>query len=121
MANDAGRIHRGSTRRTPASPLAAARFRRTLGLVLLIGAPLLAFGTWNATRQPLEVFALAQRNRAQLDSATYASAAYHAAFARATQANRWHLTGYATLGVLGTLVGAGLVYAGLPRAGRAPS
>lgn len=91
------------------------QIRRVLGMTLIIAAPLLAFGVWNSTRVPLAAFAQMQKHRTPGDSLAYASAAYHAGHALATQTNRWHPMGYATLGVLGTIIGAALLYSGLSR------
>ncbi|MEX2178509.1 MAG: hypothetical protein WD801_07345 [Gemmatimonadaceae bacterium] len=68
-------------------------------------SPALALGQWYSTRGPLQTLAWYEQHRAPGDSAGYASALYHAGHAQATHAARWSLTGYATLGVAGTLVG----------------
>ena len=89
--------------------------RRAIGLILVIAAPMLAGFEWDSTRQPLATFARMELNRRPADSAAYEHAVEHAAWARETLANRWHLTGYATLGVLGTIAGAALLYSGISR------
>ncbi len=85
------------------------RIRTTLGIVFLIAAPALSIGAWDAANGPLETLAWYDAHRGPGDSAAYASAQYHAAHARASHANRWRPTGYATLGLLGTLIGIGLL------------
>jgi hypothetical protein len=88
---------------------------RAVGLSLVIAAVGLAFGEWDSTRQPLETMARMEKNRHPADSSAYEHAAEHAGWARETLAKRWHITGYATLGILGTLAGASLFYAGISR------
>lgn len=89
-----------------------ASARRVLGAILLLAAPALALGVWYSARGPLTTLAWLEEHRTPADSAAYASALYHASHARATEANRWHLTGYATLGLIGTLAGACLLLSG---------
>ena len=102
-------------RRYADSPDPGTQLRRVLGLILFIAAPALAVGRCYSTREPLARFAQMEQHRTPADSLAYGSAAYHAAHARATQANRWHPTGYATLGILGTIIGAGLLYSARSR------
>ena len=83
--------------------------RRVLGVVLIIAAPLIAIGVWHSNRGPLETLAWFEGHRSPADSFGYANALYHGAHAQATEANRWRLTGYATLGTVGALLGAGLL------------
>src|SRR5437870_4378826 len=95
-----------------------AKASRIFGAILIIAAPSLALGSWYSTKQPLEVLAQLEQLRARgsaVDSGAYASAMYHARHARQTQVDRWTLTGYATLGVIGTIVGAGLILLGSRR------
>jgi hypothetical protein len=86
--------------------------RRILGVILLLAAPAVAFGVWYSARGPLTTLAWFEQHRNPADSAAYASALYHASHARATQANRWHVTGYATLSLVGALAGVGLILSG---------
>ena len=86
-----------------------ASARRILGLLLLLAAPTLAFGVWHSVRGPLEELARFEQYRTPADSVAYANALYHGMHARTTEANRWHLTGYATMGLVGTVLGAGLL------------
>ena len=86
------------------------------GIVLLVAAPALAFGAWFSTRAPRQAFDAAAQHRTPGDSGAYASSAYHASRAEATLAARWTLTGFATLGLVGFLVGVGLVLYGRPAA-----
>jgi hypothetical protein len=79
------------------------------GLVLAIASPALGFGQWYSNRSPLATLAWVEEHRSPGDSATFASATYHAAYARASNNARWHLTGYSTLGVLGTVLGLALL------------
>lgn len=90
-------------------PVSGVLARRLLGILLIIAAPGLAIGTWHAANGPLQTLAWFQAHRTPADSFAYASALYHAGHAQATHANRWQPTGYATLGLVGVLVGAGLV------------
>jgi len=92
-----------------------ATARRALGVILLLAAPALAFGVWYSARGPLSTLAWFEQHRTPADSAAYASALYHASHARATEANRWHLTGYATVGLVGTLAGVCLILSGSSR------
>ena len=86
--------------------------RRVLGLVLVIASPLIAIGVWRGNREPLETLARLERHRTPADSFGYANALYHGAHARATESHRWRLTGYATLGTAGTVLGAMLLLSG---------
>lgn len=92
-----------------------ARLRRTIGLVLVIVAPALAVSTWYSTKQPLEILALAERMRGSLPAEEYASAVYHGSHATATLNNRWKPGGFATLGIIGFLIGAGLIFSARAR------
>jgi hypothetical protein len=83
---------------------------RTLGLILVLFSPIGALAWWRVNQQPLEVLAQVERRRGILDSATIASAMYHASHARAALATRWHPTGFATLAVLGAIAGLTLIY-----------
>jgi hypothetical protein len=83
---------------------------RILGVILVLISPAGALASWRVNQQPLEVLAQVEQRRSILDSATIASAIYHAGHARATLANRWHPTGFATLGILGTNAGLTLLY-----------
>jgi len=86
--------------------------RRVLGLVLVIASPLIAIGVWRGNREPLETLARLERHRTPADSFGYANALYHGAHARVNESNRWRLTGYATLGTVGTVLGATLLLSG---------
>lgn len=97
-----------------------ARVRRTVGLLLVIVAPGLAYGAWYSTRQPLEILALAERMRSTMPAEEYSSAVYHGSHAQATLDNKWKPTGFASLGVLGFLVGAALLYSARGYARTAP-
>ena len=89
--------------------------RRILGLLLLLASPMLALGARYSAQESLTSLARMERHRTPADSLAYASASYHASHARAREANRWHASGYATLGVAGTVVGLGLLVSGLFR------
>lgn len=93
-----------------ASDSPGKRVCRILGVILIIVSPAGALASWTVNQQPLEVLAQVEQRRSIVDSATIASAIYHAGHARATLANRWHPTGFATLGVLGTIVGVTFLY-----------
>jgi hypothetical protein len=84
-------------------------------LVLTIASPALASGHWYSNRSPLSTARWIEQHRSPGDSATYASALYHAGHAQASNHGRWHLTGYATLGVVGTALGLALLLAARSR------
>jgi len=86
-----------------------ARSRLLLGFAFLLVASGLASGQWYSVRGPLQDLAWFEEHRAPGDSVAYASALYHASYARAIHARRWSPTGYATLGLAGALVGAALI------------
>jgi hypothetical protein len=88
------------------------RVARTIGVVLLIAAPGLAFGAWYSTRQPLEVLAVAERMKATLPADHYSSAVYHGAEAQRILDEKWSPAGFATLGLTGLAVGLVLLYFG---------
>ena len=92
-----------------------AKLAMVVGLVLVIASPALAFGQWYSNRSPLATLRWIEQHRSPGDSATYASALYHAGHAQASNDTRWQLDGYATLGVLGTAFGLGLLVAGRSR------
>lgn len=84
--------------------------RRLVGLVLLLAAPALAWARWNdATRAIAEADATPPR-RTHADSVTFETIEYHAVLGRQAHAERWRVTGYATLGVLGPLLGVALMW-----------
>ena len=97
------------------SSTTGVRFRRVLGLVLIIAAPAVTFGVWYRTRDTIATLAAFEAHRARGDTTGIASAAYHARHARTTEANRWRLTGYATHGLVGTIVGIALLASGRTR------
>ena len=80
---------------------------RVFGIILVIAAPGLAFGSWHSTRQPLEMLAWSESNRAQIPPEAYGSAVYMAAHAQRTLDEKWSPTGFATLGIGGFLLGVG--------------
>ena len=92
-----------------------AQIARVVGIVLVLAAPGMAFGTLYSTRQPLEVLALAERMKATLPPDHYSSAVYHGSYAQETLDNKWKPTGFATMGTAGFLLGAGLLITGLRR------
>jgi hypothetical protein len=87
-----------------------ARTLRVIGIILVIAAPGLAFGSWYSTRQPLEMLAWSEANRARIPAEAYGSAVYMAAHAQRTLDEKWTLTGFATLGITGLLVGVGCLW-----------
>lgn len=91
----------------PASITSSMRpLARVIGLVLIVAAPVLGWTVWHATAESIAEFERAAARRTLGDSAAYASAAYHASHAAVIRAERWHLTGFATLSVLGCTLGA---------------
>ena len=89
--------------------------RRILGLLLLLASPMLAFGARYSAQESLTSLARIEQHRTPADSLVYASAVYHASHARALEANRWRASGYATLGLAGTVAGLGLLVSSLFR------
>lgn len=87
----------------------AMRARSIVGVLFVLVSPTLALGAWHSANGPLETLAWFDAHRTPGDSIAYASAIYHASHARASHANRWRPTGYATLGLAGTLIGAALL------------
>lgn len=88
--------------------------RALLGVALLLVVPALTYGQWKyAVKGPLETLAWIDEHRGPRDSAAYASALYHAGHARASHDRRWSMTGYATIGLTGTLVGLALLLSSL--------
>lgn len=84
--------------------------RILVGLMILLLAPGLSYVRWHfQVREPLQTIARIEQNRQPGDSAVYADALYHASHARALQGRKWSLGGYATIGLVGTLVGLALV------------
>src|SRR5205823_4349352 len=79
---------------------------RVIGLVLIVAAPIFGWASWHATVEPIAEFQRTSTHRTPGDSAGYASEAYHAAHATAIRDQRWQLTGFATLSVLGCMLGA---------------
>lgn len=82
-----------------------ARLLSILGVVLVLSSPALGLAQWYSNRAPLRTLDWYLNNRSPGDSAAYASALYHASFARASESARWHLSGYATLATAGTALG----------------
>ena len=97
------------------SSTTGVRFRRLLGLVLVIAAPAVTFGVWYRTRDSIATLAALEAHRVPGDTTGLASAAYHAGHARTTEANRWRPTGYATLGLVNTIFGIALLASGRTR------
>lgn len=92
------------------NPYEWARLRRTVGLLLVIIAPMLSLFAWASTKQPLEILTLAERMRATLPPEEYASAVYHGGHAQASLDHMWYPTGFATLGLIGFALGVALLY-----------
>lgn len=83
----------------------------------MLASPALSILKWQSNKGPLETLAWYEQHRNPGDSIVYASAVYHAGHARASNMNRWSPSGYATLGIAGTLVGLALLLrnTGAPR------
>lgn len=86
------------------------RVARTVGAVLVIAAPALTFGNWYSTRQPLEMLAWSEQNRSRIPPEAYGSAVYMGSHAQRKLDEKWNATGFATLGLAGTFLGAGLLF-----------
>ena len=97
-----------------------SRLGVAIGIVLLIASPALSLGQWYSNRAPLKTLAWFEQHRSSGDSRAFASAVYHAGYAKASNDRRWHFSGYATQGVAGTLVGLALVLAARPRRAEQP-
>jgi len=89
-----------------------ARLWRVLGIVLVIAAPSISYLAWQSTQQPIQVQEMAERMKGTLPADQYASALYHGSHAHQTLADKWKPTGFATLGTIAFLVGAGLLLIG---------
>lgn len=100
---------------TPMGRTDLTRLATIVGLVLVIASPALAIGQWYSNRSPLRTLAWVEQHRSPGDSALYASALYHGGHAQASNTARWRLTGYATLGVVGTALGLALLIAARSR------
>jgi hypothetical protein len=83
--------------------------RRIVGALLLIVAPALAIGTRAITDRDRTVKGRIPQPITAVDSEAYNSLIFHGAHAQARHDARWSITGYATLGLVGTLVGIGLL------------
>jgi hypothetical protein len=94
------------------------RVARTLGVVLVIAAPGMAYGNWYSTRQPLAVLAAANIARPALSPEEYGSAVYMGANAQRTLDEMWTLTGFATLSTIAFVLGLTLLYFGFRRKGQ---
>lgn len=93
-------------------PFTSPSARMLVGVALVLVALGLSGGVWYTSERDLRTLDWYEANRSPSDSAGYASAQYHAAYARATRDGRWHPTGYAALGSLGTLLGLGIAIGG---------
>ena len=85
------------------------RSRLLVGVVLLLATSGLTWGKWYSLKGPLETLAWYDQNRSPGDSLAYASALYHASYAKADQRGRWGPTGYATLGLIGVIIAGSLI------------
>lgn len=88
--------------------------RLMLAVLVLAAGPALALGRWHSTREPLRALAYAEAHRTVNDSAAYASAIYHASYARQARDARWSFSGYATHATLGGILVLALVVSALP-------
>ena len=73
---------------------------------------MMAYGIWNGTHEAIATHAALETHRVPGDTIYFSSAAYHAWRARTTEVNRWRPTGYATLSLVGTIVGIALLASG---------
>lgn len=87
-----------------------ARSRLLVGIALLLVTLGVTWGKWYSIKGPLDDLAWFEQHRTPGDSMAYASALYHAAYAKAAYRNRWAPAGYGTLGVIGIVFSAGLLW-----------
>ena len=89
--------------------------RVLVGAAIIAASAILTYGKAQSVQGPIETLLQVTANRGPSDSATLASAAYHAAHASADYRDRWGPTGYMTLGTAGVVLGALLVLSALRR------
>jgi hypothetical protein len=89
--------------------------RVLVGVAIILASVGLTYGQSRAVEGPIEDLLWVTENRSLGDSAQYASAAYHAAYASESYRRRWGPTGYMTLGTAGVLFGALLALSALRR------
>ena len=82
---------------------------RVVGVIVLVLSPALAVATHWAARRDMEAVGRLPRPITPVDSQTYSRLNYHVVIAEGQLAGRWSPTGYAALGVTGTLLGVALL------------
>jgi hypothetical protein len=87
----------------------AQQWRRVAGALLLIAAPALTIGARAITNRDRSVGERLPAPITAIDSQAYNSLIMHGAIAQARHDGRWTPTGYATLGLAGTLAGIALL------------
>lgn len=90
-------------------PFFPSRSRRLVGVIVLLASGILAYARWDSSEQLIASLAWAQAHRTPGDSASYASQLYHGSHGQVARDGRWRTTGYATQGLMGTLIGLALV------------
>jgi hypothetical protein len=84
-----------------------------IGVAIVIVAVGMGAMKHASVREPLQTFEWMKANRSPRDSAAFASAMYHAGYARREYDARWSATGYATIGVAVAVCGLVLVASGV--------
>ena len=79
------------------------------GIIVILVTAVATYGQWRAQRDPLDALAWIETHRGPQDTAMYTHAQRHVAYIRDMYGDRWSPTGYATLGVVGTLIGVVLL------------
>ena len=79
------------------------------GIIVLPVTALATYGQWRAQKDPLDALEWIEAHRRPQDTAMYTHAQRHAAYIHEVYGDPWDPTGYATLGVVGTIVGVGLI------------
>lgn len=98
------------TERRPFFPPAS---RALVGIAMIVASIGLSYGQARSLEGPIEALDWMTQNRSPGDSAVYANAAYHAAYASEIFRRRWTATGYMTLGTAGVVFGLALALSAL--------
>ena len=94
--------------------------RVLVGVAVIAASAMLTIGKAQSIAAPMETLAWVTEHRSPGDSAVYASAAYHAAYASEDYRTRWKPTGYMTLGTVGGVLGLALVLSAVRGSRRVP-
>lgn len=84
-----------------------------VGVAIVVASLGLMYGQSRSHEAPIQALDWITTHRSPGDSAVYASAAYHAAYASQSFNGRWKPTGYMTIGTAFAVLGAALALSGL--------